>query len=98
MEDAYVGRIKFENKNWLIIKNFVFAGKRYLYIVSDLDDGIRIIDSVEDLDKYKDSIEMIFIEEVEKDVYKRVDNPFLRESLFYECGYQIEKTKVKKAI
>ena len=95
MENAYIGRIKFENKDWLIIENFIFAGKRYLYIVSDLDDGIKIIDNIEELNRYKDSIEMIFIEEVEKDVYKRVDNPFLRESLFYECGYQIEKSKIE---
>lgn len=98
MENAYIGRIKFEDKDWLIISNFIFAGKRYLYIVSDLDDGIKIIDNVEELNRYKDSIEMIFIEEVDKDVYKRVDNPFLRECLFYECGYQIENKKVKNGI
>lgn len=77
----YKYRIKYEGKEWLVIDAFKFNDKKYMYLVSDIKEEIN---NEEDLEKYKDKINIIFIENVSKDNYITVEDEKLIDILSVE--------------
>lgn len=67
----YKARVKYEGKEWLVIDSFTYNGKKYMYIASDLKIDLN---SAEDLNKYKDQIKMIFIENTGDNNYVTVED------------------------
>lgn len=69
--DLYKARVKYKGKEWLVIDSFTYNEKRYMYIASDLKIKMN---SEYDLNKYKDQIEMIFIENTGENNYITVED------------------------
>lgn len=77
----YKTRIKFDNKEWLVINNIQYKDKKYYYIVED----------IEDFENYKGNIQAEFIYESEKNIFKNVTDEKLIDRLMAFCGIDILK-------
>ena len=80
-------RVKYKGEEWLIIDAFIFNGKKYMYLVTDLKE----INNETDLEKYKDKIKIIFIENTTGNNYITVKDQKLIDILSIE----IFKRKMK---
>lgn len=84
----YKYRIKYEGEEWLVIDAFKFNEKKYMYLVSDIKEEIN---NEADLEKYKDKIKIIFIENTKDDNYVTVKD----EKLIDILSIEIVKRKMK---
>lgn len=80
---TYKMRIKFDNRQWLVIDNFEYNNVKYYYIIEDISDKINNLDNLEDYDgKYS----MEFIYKLDNGNYKNVTDQDLINQLLAIVG------------
>lgn len=83
---AYKMRIKFDNKDWLVIDNFIVENVKYYYIIEDKSEELEKVNNIED---YKGNINMNFIYSEKNDgIYKNVTDKELFNQLLAIVGYR----------
>ena len=80
---VYKARIKFDNREWLVIDNIQYEGEKYYYIIEDISKEIEEIDSIEN---YKGKITAEFIYKLDNGNYKNVVDKNLIDNLLFEVG------------
>lgn len=68
---SYKARIKFDNREWLVIDNIEYEGIKYYYIVEDVS---KELDNLENIEEYKGKLTLEFIHKVENGNYRNVTN------------------------
>lgn len=83
---TYKMRIKFDNRQWLVIDNLEYNNVKYYYIIEDISDKLNDLESLEDYDgKYS----MEFIYKLDNGNYKNVTNQDLIDKLLAIVGKNI---------
>ncbi len=80
---TYKGRLKFGNKEWLLIDNIEYEGVEYLYIIEDISDELNNVKNIED---YEGRIHIEFIYKLDNGNYKNVLDNNLIENLLAIVG------------
>ena len=80
---TYKTRIKFADKEWLVIDNIEYKGEKYYYIVEDISEQLKNINSLED---YNGNYKMEFIYKLENGNYKNVVDQDLIKQLLAIVG------------
>lgn len=65
----YKMRIKFDNREWLVIDNIEYENVKYYYIIEDVSDKIN---HLENLNDYDGKIKMEFIYKLDNGNYRNV--------------------------
>lgn len=66
---AYKARIKYNNREWLVVDNIEYQGIKYFYIIEDISNEIEELENIED---YQGKISIEFIYKSNGDNYKNV--------------------------
>lgn len=66
---TYKARIKFDNREWLVVDNIEYEGRKYFYIIEDISEQIENLQSIEE---YEGNISIEFIYKVENNKYRNV--------------------------
>ena len=66
---TYKARIKFGNKEWLVIDNIEYQGIKYYYIIEDISEEIENLKNIEE---YEGHISIEFIYKLDNGNYKNV--------------------------
>ena len=66
---TYKARIKFDNREWLVIDNIEYEGTKYFYIIEDISDELNDLDNIED---YQGNISVEFIYKLDNGNYRNV--------------------------
>jgi len=74
----YKARIKFFDKEWLIIENIEYEGIKYYYIIEDISEKLEDIENIED---YEGNFSIEFIYKLENGNYRNVTDKELIEKL-----------------
>lgn len=83
---TYKMRIRFDNKDWLVIDNFIVENVKYYYIIEDKSEELENVNNIED---YKGNININFIYSEENDeIYKNVTDKELFNQLLAIVGYR----------
>lgn len=80
---TYKARIKFDDKEWLILDNIEYQGVRYFYIIEDISEQLEELDKIED---YKGEFLIEFIYKKENGNYKNVTDRDLKNKLLFIVG------------
>ena len=80
---VYKARIKFDNREWLVIDNIEYEGKKYYYIVEDVSEELEKIENLED---YKGNITIEFIYKLDDENYANVTDQELISKLLAVVG------------
>jgi len=75
---TYKMRIKFDNREWLVIDNVEYEGVKYYYIIEDISEELNHLNSLED---YKGKVSMEFIYKLDDGNYKNVTDEALLNTL-----------------
>ena len=75
---SYKARIKFDDKEWLVIDNFKVGDIKYYYIIEDVSNEIEKAGGIENYDK---SIDIEFIHDIGNGIYNNVVDPELKSQL-----------------
>lgn len=65
----YKMRIKFDNREWLVVDNIEHKGIRYYYIIEDISEEL---DKVNKIEEYQGNFNLEFIYKLENGNYKNV--------------------------
>ena len=76
--NSYIGRIKYDNREWLVVDFVEFGGKKYYYIIQDISEEIEKLENVED---FKGNITLEFIYKLDNGNYKNVTDQMLFNTL-----------------
>jgi len=68
---SYKARIKFDNREWLVVDNIEYEGIKYYYIVEDIS---KELDNLENIEEYEGNLTLEFIHKVENGNYRNVTN------------------------
>ena len=71
---SYKARIKFDNREWLVVDNIEYEGVKYYYIVEDVSAELENLESIE---KYNGNLTLEFIHQVENGNYRNVTDKVL---------------------
>lgn len=66
---SYKARIKFDNREWLVVDNIMYDNQKYFYIMEDISEELEKLDNIED---YKGKVAIEFIYKVENGNYRNV--------------------------
>lgn len=77
------GRIKYDDREWLVLNKIEYQGIEYYYIIEDLSDEVT---SFEDLENYKGRISIEFIHKVDNGMYQNVTDQNLIDQLLAITG------------
>lgn len=91
--ELYKSIINMKGEEWLVIREFEFGNKEYVYAIKSLN---AKIEKIEDLDKYKDQIEIKFFEKSENGKYETIISPTYEEILYYACYQDMLKESEKE--
>lgn len=80
---TYKMRIKFDNREWLVIDNIEYEGIRYYYIIEDISEKLERLKS---LDEYEGTFNIEFIYKLENGNYKNVTDRKLIDVLLAIVG------------
>ena len=80
---SYKARIKFDDKEWLVIDNLEVEGVKYYYIIEDVSDEIEKAGGIE---KYDKELNIEFIHDIGNGVYNNVIDPELKSKLLAIVG------------
>ena len=80
---TYKARIRFADKEWLLIDEVEYEGVKYYYIIEDVSEELNNLNSI---DEYKKEFLMEFIYQVENKMYKNVTDADLKNQLFAAVG------------
>jgi hypothetical protein len=83
---TYKTRIKFAEKEWLVIDNIEYKNEKYYYIIEDIAEQLENIDNLEE---YKGSYKMEFIYKLENGNYKNVVDQNLIQQLLAVVGQRM---------
>ena len=86
----YKARIKFDNREWLVIDNFEYENVKYYYIIEDASEKLNNLNNVED---YDGNFNLEFIYQVENGEYRNVTDQILINKLFAVTGGRLLKNK-----
>ncbi len=75
---TYKMRIKFDNREWLVIDNIEYKGIKYYYIIEDISEKLNNLKS---LDEYKGNFSMEFIYKLDNGNYNNVTDKALLNTL-----------------
>lgn len=75
---TYKMRIKFDNREWLVIDNIEYKGIKYYYIIEDISEKLNNLKS---LDEYKGNFSMEFIYKLDNGNYNNVTDKTLLNTL-----------------
>jgi len=68
---SYKARIKFDDREWLVVDNIEYEGIKYFYIIEDISEEIEKLEKIED---YKGKFSIEFIYKLDNGNYKNVTN------------------------
>ena len=80
---TYKMRIKFDNREWLVIDNIEYNDIKYYYIIEDISDKINDLENLED---YEGKYSMEFIYKLDNGNYKNVTDRELIDKLLAIIG------------
>ena len=80
---TYKARIKFADKEWLVIDNIEYEGVKYFYIIEDISEQLEGLDKIEE---YKGDFLIEFIYRKENGNYKNVTDAELKNKLMTIVG------------
>lgn len=80
---TYKTRIKFGNREWLVIDNIEYKGQKYYYIIEDISEQLN---GLNNLDEYKGNFSMEFIYKLDNGNYKNVTDQGLIKELLAIVG------------
>lgn len=80
---AYKARIKWDDREWLVLDKIEYQGIEYYYIIQDLSDEVT---SFENLENYKGRISIEFIHKVDNGMYRNVTDQNLIDQLLAITG------------
>ena len=66
---SYKARIKFADREWLVVDNIKYEGVKYFYIIEDISEEIEKLDNIEE---YEGNICIEFIYKLDNGNYKNV--------------------------
>jgi len=66
---SYKARIKFDNREWLVVDNIEYEGVRYFYIIEDISDELNNLEQLED---YEGNLSIEYIYKLDNGNYKNV--------------------------
>lgn len=66
---SYKARIKFDNREWLVVDNFEHKGVEYFYIIEDISEKLEKLNNIED---YKGNFAVEFIYKSDDVNYRNV--------------------------
>ncbi len=75
---SYKMRIKFDDREWLVIDNIEYEGIKYYYIIEDIS---QALEKLKNLDDYKGKVSIEFIYKLENGNYKNVTDETLLNTL-----------------
>lgn len=75
---TYKARIKFDDRDWLVIDNIEYENVRYYYIIEDISDKLEGVDSIEE---YKGKFNLEFIYKLDNGNYRNVTDKSLIDKL-----------------
>lgn len=75
---TYKMRIKFDNREWLVIDNIEYEGVKYYYIIEDISEELNVLKS---LDEYEGPVTIEFIYKLDNGNYKNVTDEALLNTL-----------------
>lgn len=87
---SYKARIKFDNREWLVIENIEYNGIKYYYIIEDISEEIKDLKSIEE---YNGKITVEFIYKIENGNYRNVTDQELISKLSALVGFKILTSK-----
>ena len=79
----YKARIKFADKEWLVVENIEYKGIKYYCIVEDISDELEKLEKLSD---YKGRLSVEFIYQLDNGKYKNVTDKELIEKLLLVVG------------
>ena len=71
---SYKARIKFDNREWLVVDNIEYEGVKYYYIVEDISGELENLESIEE---YNGNLTLEFIHQVANGNYRNVTDKVL---------------------
>lgn len=80
---TYKARIKFADREWLVIDNIEYKGVKYFYIIEDISEQLEGLDKIEE---YKGDFLIEFIYRKENGDYKNVTDAELKNKLMTIVG------------
>ena len=83
---SYKARIKFDNREWLVIENIEYNGIKYYYIIEDISEEIKDLNSIEE---YNGKFTVEFIYKIENGNYRNVTDQELISKLSALVGFKI---------
>lgn len=75
---TYKMRIKFDNREWLVIDNIEYEGVKYYYIIEDISEELN---GLKNLDEYKGKFAIEFIYKLDNGNYSNVTDQMLLNTL-----------------
>lgn len=80
---TYKTRIKFLDREWLVVDNIEYKGQRYYYIIEDISEELNGLAS---LDEYEGNFSMEFIYKLDNGNYRNVTDQQLIQQLLAAVG------------
>ena len=66
---TYKTRIKYDNREWLVIDNIEYQGIKYFYIIEDIS---KELENVKNIEEYEGKITIEFIYKLDNGNYRNV--------------------------
>lgn len=80
---TYKMRIKFDNREWLVVDNIEYENVKYYYIIEDISKELNNVNNIED---YEGNYSIEFIYKLENGNYKNVTDQKLIQNLLAIVG------------
>lgn len=80
---TYKTRIKFDNREWLVIDNIEYQGIKYYYIIEDVS---KELEKLKNIEEYKGNFTLEFIYKLDNGNYKNVTDQNLISKLLAIVG------------
>lgn len=81
--NSYKGRIKYDDREWLVVDRVELDGKKYYYIIEDISEEIE---NIENFDDFEGNITLEFIYKVDNGNYRNVTDEALFDTLSAMVG------------
>ena len=80
---SYKARIRFDDREWLVVDNIEYKGIRYYYIIQDISNELE---NLENIEEYKGKLTLEFIHKIENGNYRNVTDKDLISQLMTIVG------------